>query len=1181
MNSAGTITYNAGTGTFTVQGSHAYAEEGAYAITVTVKHDSAANATATSKATITDPAVVAIGGFAVNGVEGAATGAQTVATFKDPGGAEALTDYSASISWGDGGAASAGTITYNAGTSVFTVQGSHTYAAEGSDTITVTIKHDATAGVTATSKATVADAAVQATGGFTVSGTEAAATGTQTVATFQDPGGAEALSDYSASIAWGDGGSSAGTITVSGGVFTVQGGHTYSEEGSYTVTVTIKHDTAPNITATSKAAIADPAVVATGGFSLSGIEPAATGAQTVATFKDPAGAEALSEYSAGINWGDGSAASAGTITYTASTGVFTVQGSHTYTEEGAYTITVTIKHGTAPDASATSRAAIADPAVQATGGLSLSAVEGTSTGTMTVATFKDPGGAEPLTDYSASIAWGDGMNSAGTITYNAGTGTFTVQGSHAYAEEGSNPVTVTIKHGTAPDSTVTDKATVSDPAVIVTGGLTLSALEGTATGAQTVATFKDPGGAEALGDYSASISWGDGGAASAGTITYNAGTGVFTVQGNHTYSEEGSDTITVTVKHDATAAVSATSQVTVADAAVQVSGGLSLSAVENTSTGTLTVATFKDPGGAEPLTDYSAGISWGDGSAASTGAITYNAGTGTFTVQGSHTYAEEGAYAVSVTIKHDTAPNATATDGAIVADPAVIATGGLSLSAVEGAGTGAVTVATFTDPAGAEAVGDYSARIDWGDGGTSAGTITLVNGVFTVQGSYSYADEGTYAITVAIQHDTAPAATATDQAVVADATLNASGVSIAATEGTAAIHPVVATFSDANPQATAADFSATIDWGDGSNPDAAAKIISDGNGGFQVVGHQHKYADEGSYNVVVTITDVGGSTATAMSTATVADAALTAAGVDVAATEGTALKGVVVATFSDADHHATAADFSAAIDWGDGTALDSKAQVVADHHGNFQVVAHRHKYADEGSYTITVTITDVGGSTATAMSTATVADAALAGAGMDVAATTGEPFQGVVAQFMDANRRAPAGDFSVTIDWGDGSDLDTTATMARVHQGQGAFTVQGGHTYDQADTYTITITITDVGGSTVTLTATATVTDAGGQPSVRDHLATALALAWPGLGNAAAGASPTPRVDGAPTLTTVPEALPRTAGAALADSGGTVLPLRGPAAVVDQVFLPDQIARVLGDPDLLPSPDEQAALGLI
>jgi N-acetylneuraminic acid mutarotase len=65
------------------------------------------------------------------------------------------------------------------------------------------------------------------------------------VATFTDPGGAEAVGTYRAVIDWGDGSSSLGTISGGGGgaPFSVSGNHTYAQERSvYPVTVSVTDD---------------------------------------------------------------------------------------------------------------------------------------------------------------------------------------------------------------------------------------------------------------------------------------------------------------------------------------------------------------------------------------------------------------------------------------------------------------------------------------------------------------------------------------------------------------------------------------------------------------------------------------------------------------------------------------------------------------------------------------------------------------------------------------------------------------------------------------------------------------------------------------------------------------------------------------------------------------------------
>src|SRR5207247_1132959 len=135
--------------------------------------------------------------------------------------------YTASINWGDG-SASAGAIT-NQGNGTFAVSGTHVYASANSYTVSVTIQHPqgAVAAATASATATVSGRSwtatgvnVQATAGAPFSGTVASIQNADTI------GGVGA---YAATITWGDGIASAGTITNQGnGVFAVSGTHTYA-----------------------------------------------------------------------------------------------------------------------------------------------------------------------------------------------------------------------------------------------------------------------------------------------------------------------------------------------------------------------------------------------------------------------------------------------------------------------------------------------------------------------------------------------------------------------------------------------------------------------------------------------------------------------------------------------------------------------------------------------------------------------------------------------------------------------------------------------------------------------------------------------------------------------------------------------------------------------------------------
>ncbi len=153
--------------------------------------------------------------------------------------------------------------------------------------------------------------------------------------------------------------------------------------------------------------------------------------------------------------------------------------------------------------------------------------------------------------------------------------------------------------------------------------------------------------------------------------------------------------------------------------------------------------------------------------------------------------------------------------------------------------------------------------IEWGDGQTAEGTIDE-NGV---SGSHTYIEEGTYYGSVTYVNDCGTHKVAF-LAQVGDAPFSAAGVSVNTTAGTL-LSATVATFTDADPAGTASDYTATINWGDGTT--SAGTITSVAGGGFAVTG-SHTYANGGAYPTSVAITDVGGATATATSTANVAAA---------------------------------------------------------------------------------------------------------------------------------------------------------------------------------------------------------------------------------------------------------------------------------------------------------------------
>ncbi len=185
-------------------------------------------------------------------------------------------------------------------------------------------------------------------------------------------------------------------------------------------------------------------------------ENSAVGEGTAATVDlGTLSAAGIGPWTVTVQWGDGQTSSFTTT----STGPLT--DTHTYTTVGDETITETIAEAYGDTEIVSFPIDVIEPAVVLTG-VPVSAMMGESTGSVPVATFTDPAGALPATDYTATIDWGDDTSSAAdTITYASGTGIFTVYGTHTYTAAGSYTLTVTVGHSGALTATTTTTATLS------------------------------------------------------------------------------------------------------------------------------------------------------------------------------------------------------------------------------------------------------------------------------------------------------------------------------------------------------------------------------------------------------------------------------------------------------------------------------------------------------------------------------------------------------------------------------------------------------------------------------------------------------------------------------------------------------------------------------------------------
>jgi hypothetical protein len=245
---------------------------------------------------------------------------------------------------------------------------------------------------------------------------------------------------------------------------------------------------------------------------------------------------------------------------------------------------------------------------------------------------------------------------------------------------------------------------------------------------------------------------------------------------------------------------------------------------------------------------------------------------------------------------------------ATVIDAALTSSNGTTITGIEGVTTGPVLLGSFRDNNQHSTVADFTAGggsvvVNWGDGSapetlaasalTATGTPAGV--VFTVTAAHTYAEEGSYAYTVTVTDDGGSTTVISGHSIIADATLTASaGAQPTVSTTEAALFPVpvfappvfsgkVGTFTDANPGGTADDFTATIDWGDGT-PKTAGVVTAGATAGTFDVSGSHTYADSGvnggsgTFAIQVFISDVGGSKLTVSNTATVADRAIVLTG---------------------------------------------------------------------------------------------------------------------------------------------------------------------------------------------------------------------------------------------------------------------------------------------------------------
>ncbi|MCC7476219.1 MAG: hypothetical protein IT425_12555 [Pirellulales bacterium] len=744
---------------------------------------------------------------------------------------------------------------------------------------------------------------------------------------------------HTATVDWGDGSPVESPTLFQGiGAGALGASHVYAVEGTFTVTISVMDNNGGSDTDSFLVDVANvaPSLVVQLDqtidegqlLDLSGTN----GAPPLGLFIDPG---LLDTHTATVNWGDGSATENATIFQGLGAGA--LGGSHTYADDGIYTVTVSVADGDGGSDTKTFHVAVGNvaPFADLTGP---SMVNEGSLNSWMIGPVIDPG-ADTVSQ--VVVHWGDGNTDSFTPLQLAGQGGMV---SHLYADGDANR-TITIdlvdEDGSflAVDSLNVMVKNVPPSLVVplaqnVFEGDLLD-LSGT-NGAPPLGLFIDPG---LLDTHIATVYWGDGSATENATIIQGIGAGA--LGGTHVYADDGVYQVTVTVTDNNGGSDSKSFLVTVANknpVVLTPRGDQNMVEGDTISFGDLATFTdagfdnanntnpFQPPAVGDPLAEsFTYDIDWGDGTGAITGMTLAdtNGGPGvpsSGTIAGSHTYADDGVYQVTVTVYDDnggigtksffvtvnnvapsltdTAPGNTVAEGrAFVLSNLGGATPNLGIGLSDPGFDNAANTNPFSPPA----VGDPLAEtftgytIDWGDGTTDTPVTVVMRtsggpGVPTTalfdHAAHTYADDGVYTVRVRVADDnmTGDFAGGTNGVDFIDLTFQITVTNVAPTMvapvPTAALISengsvsFTASFSDPgfdnplndnvppNGGEKAETFTYDVDWGDGrqtvSGASAASATGSPGVLTTGSFGENHVYADDGVYTVTITVYDDDG-----------------------------------------------------------------------------------------------------------------------------------------------------------------------------------------------------------------------------------------------------------------------------------------------------------------------------------
>jgi hypothetical protein len=355
--------------------------------------------------------------------------------------------------------------------------------------------------------------------------------GQVSVATVTTPDAQSDETEFTASVNFGDGTTAAGRVdqNLDGSYSVLIDGHTYAAAGSYPLSVSVTKTTDGSSAAGSATeSVSAGTLTWDTGLTqdvLVGQAPGAIGA-----FYDSNPQASASGFSVTIAPGGVGPAVAGQVSEV-SPGLWEVVMPSGYSTHGAYTPQITVS---GPGGSGTSGSATVDVADVFTG----------PNAKLVVTSFADDVTSQ-ATDFTATIQWGDGSSSVGTITGSAGA--FSIQGQHAYAGNAFAQDTASVvvtSLVTGEQISAQNGVDVAPPPLSLTMDDAAVGPDGLSVTDRALATFIDPNATEGAGSFSATARWADGTTSAA---TVSGGDGVFAVLASHSYQTAGKRPVEVDV----------------------------------------------------------------------------------------------------------------------------------------------------------------------------------------------------------------------------------------------------------------------------------------------------------------------------------------------------------------------------------------------------------------------------------------------------------------------------------------------------------------------------------------------------------------------------------------------------------------------------------------------------------